>query len=171
MKKIILAAICCVTIGFGSAMAQDQQEERGGRGKRGGQEMVQLADTSITNHMNLTAPQLAKIAELNADFKAQVEANSGKKEKGKKLSKEEREAQRVQMEASKSEGRKQLREILGTELYIEYLEKALDRRPMMSGPRGQMGNGGQRGNRGQRMQRSRDFGNDNFGGGFGGGDF
>ncbi len=134
--------------------------------------MVQLADTSITNHMNLTAPQLAKIAELNADFKVQLEANAGKIEKGKKLSKEEMMAQRAKMEATKSEGRKQLREILGTEAYIEYLEKALDHRPaMMGGPRGQRGNRGDRANGGQRMRRSGGFGNNDFGGSFGEGEF
>ncbi|MBR5717160.1 MAG: hypothetical protein IKX59_11280 [Bacteroidales bacterium] len=167
MKRILLAAICCMAIGMGSVMAQDQSHGRGMRGQ-GRQQMFQLADTAITNHMNLTADQQVQIAQLNESFQEQMKAGG---ERGKRLDKETRQAQRTQIEAKRTEARKQLRAILGTELYIEYLEKALDRRPMMMG--------GMRPD-GQNMPRSRGmrpdgvgnaFGGGGFGGGFGEGDF
>ena len=159
MKKILLAAICCMTMMTSSVLAQNQPQRRGMRdGFR--QQMFQLADTAITNQLNLTTAQQVEIAKLNENYLEEMKADG---EKGKKIDKEAREARRAQMEAKRAEGRKQLRAILGTELYIEYLEKALDRRPMMMG--------GQRGPRpdGQNMQRSRGMrGGGSFGGEFGG---
>lgn len=155
MKKILLAAICCMAIATSDVMAQDQPQGRGMRGA-GRMQMFQVADTAITNQLNLTTAQQVEIAKLNENYIEQMKADA---EKGKKLDKETREARRAQMEATRAEGRKQLRAILGTELYIEYLEKALDRRPMMmGGPRGQRPDG-------QNMQRSRGM---RGGGGFGG---
>ena len=154
MKKILLAAICCMAIATSDVMAQDQPQGRGMRGA-GRMQMFQLADTTITNQMDLTSAQQVEIAKLNENYREQLKADN---EKGKKVDKETREARRAQMEAKRAEGRKQLRAILGTELYIEYLEKALDRRPMMMG--------GQRGPRpdGQNMQRGRGMRGDDFGG-------
>lgn len=154
MKKILLAAICCMTMMTSSVLAQDQPQRRGMRdGFR--QQMFQVADTAITNQLNLTTAQQVEIAKLNENYLEEMKADG---EKGKKLDKEAREARRAQMEAKRAEGRKQLRAILGTELYIEYLEKALDRRPMMMG--------GQRGPRpdGQNMQRGRGQRPNEFGG-------
>ena len=118
-------------------------------------QMFQVADTAITNQLNLTTAQQVEIAKLNENYREQMKADA---ENGKKLNKETREARRAQMEAKRAESRKQLRAILGTELYIEYLEKALDRRPMMMG--------GQRGPRpdGQNMQRGRGQRPNEFGG-------
>ena len=159
MKKILLAAICCMTMMTNSVVAQDHPQRRGMRdGFR--QQMFQVADTAITNQLNLTTAQQVEIAKLNESYLEEMKADG---EKGKKVDKETREARRAQMEAKRAEGRKQLRAILGTELYIEYLEKALDRRPMMMG--------GQRGPRpdGQNMQRGRGMrGGGGFGGEFGG---
>ena len=153
MKKILLAAICCMTIATSSVLAQDQPQRRGMRdGFR--QQMFQLADTSITNQLNLTTAQQVEIAKLNENYLEQMKADG---EKGKKIDKETREARRAQMEAKRAEGRKQLRAILGTELYIEYLEKALDRRPMMGGQRGPRPDG-------QNMQRGRGQRPNEFGG-------
>ena len=154
MKKILLAAICCMTMMTSSVVAQDHPQRRGMRdGFR--QQMFQVADTAITNQLNLTTAQQVEIAKLNESYLEEMKADG---EKGKKVDKETREARRAQMEAKRAEGRKQLRAILGTELYIEYLEKALDRRPMMMG--------GQRGPRpdGQTMQRARGMRGDDFGG-------
>ena len=118
-------------------------------------QMFQVADTAITNQLNLTTAQQVEIAKLNENYREQMKADA---ENGKKLNKETREARRAQMEAKRAESRKQLRAILGTELYIEYLEKTLDRRPMMMG--------GQRGPRpdGQNMQRGRGQRPNEFGG-------
>lgn len=166
MKKILWAALCCMIIGTSAVWAQ-QQQGRGER-QRGGRAMVQLADTSILNQMGLTTAELVKVAELNEAFKEQLKEQGGQRERGKRLSDEEREAQRTAMAAKVAEGRKQLRKILGTERYIEYLEKLVDRRPMMMG-----GQHGQRpGMRGDRGQRPRDFEGRAFrGGGFEGGEF
>lgn len=155
MKKILLAAICCMTMATSNVLAQDQPQRRGMRGGDRMQ-MFQVADTAITNHLNLTTAQQVEIAKLNENYREQMKADA---ENGKKLNKETREARRAQMEAQRAESRKQLRAILGTELYIEYLEKALDRRPMMM-------MGGQRGPRpdGQNMQRGRGMRGDDFGG-------
>ncbi len=167
MKKILLAALCCMTMATSIVLAQDQSQRRGMReGNR--QQMFQLADTAITNHLNLTTAQQVEIAKLNESFREQMRAEA---EKGRNLDREARAAHRTEMEAKRAEGRKQLRAILGTELYIEYLEKAIDQRPMMMG--------GQRGPRpdGQNMQRQRgmrqnDFGGNAFrGGGFDEGGF
>ena len=177
MKKTIFAALCCMVLSLGSAMAQDEMPQtqggpRGGRGMRGRAE-IQLADTAITNHMDLTPDQQNAITALNAAYMEKVEAGmSNRDENGKKLSKEERKARQEQMKSMRQEGRKQLREVLGTELYIQYLEEAADRMPMMGGMRGmgpQGGTNGQGGQRGQRGQRGGGFGGgDDFGGGFGG---
>ena len=148
-----------MAIATSDVMAQDQPQGRGMRGS-GRMQMFQLADTTITNQMDLTSTQQVEIAKLNENYREQLKADN---EKGKKVDKETREARRAQMEAKRAEGRKQLRAILGTELYIEYLEKSLDRRPMMvGGPRGQRPDG-------QNMQRSRGMrGGGGFGGDFGG---
>ena len=142
-----------MTIATSSVLAQDQPQRRGMRdGFR--QQMFQLADTSITNQLNLTTAQQVEIAKLNESYLEQMKADG---EKGKKVDKETREARRAQMEAKRAEGRKQLRAILGTELYIEYLEKALDRRQMMGGQRGPRPDG-------QNMQRGRGQRPNEFGG-------
>ena len=155
MKKILMAAICCMTMATSNIVAQDQPQRRGMRGADR-QQMFQMADTAITNHLNLTTAQQVEIAKLNESYREQMKADG---EKSRKLDKEARQARRAEMEARRAEGRKQLRAILGTELYIEYLEKALDRQPAMM-------MGGQRGPRpdGQTMQRARGQRSNDFGG-------
>ena len=74
MKKILLAAICCMTIATSSVLAQDQPQRRGMRdGFR--QQMFQLADTSITNQLNLTTAQQVEIAKLNENYLEQMKAD------------------------------------------------------------------------------------------------
>jgi len=163
MKKILMAAICCMTIGLGSVLAQDQPQGRGMRGP-GRQQMFQLADTAITNHMSLTPDQKVQIAQLNEKFQEQMKVDG---ERGKRLDKEARQSQRAKYDAQRTEARKQLRAILGTELYIEYLEKTIDRRSMMMvGPRGPRPDGP---NMRGRAARPDGVGNAFSGGGFGGG--
>jgi len=163
MKKILMTVICCLTIGLGSVIAQDQPQGRGMRGP-GRQQMFQLADTAITNHMNLTTDQQVQIAQLNENFQEQMKEGG---ERGKRLDKEARQAQRAKFDAQRTEARKQLRAILGTELYIEYLERTIDRRSMMMvGPRGQRPDGP---NMRGRAARPDGVGNAFRGGGFGDG--
>ena len=98
MKKILLAAICCMTMMTNSVLAQDQPQRRGMRdGFR--QQMFQLADTAITNQLNLTTAQQVEIAKLNENYLEEMKADG---EKGKKLDKEAREARRAQMEAKRA---------------------------------------------------------------------
>ena len=51
------------------------------------QQMFQLADTAITNQLNLTTAQQVEIAKLNESYLEQMKADG---EKGKKVDKETR---------------------------------------------------------------------------------
>lgn len=179
MKKRILTAICCMALTAASVMAQEAElGQRGSRmrgGMRGGAE-PQLADTTITNHMGLTDEQNLSIAKLNNEYKLQLTTSMRSRgDNGKRMSREEREAAMDKIKELKAEGRKQLRVILGDELYISYLEQSLDRMPAFGMMRGGMreggfGQGGPRGGQGgaqHMMHGAGGFG----GGGFGGGDF
>lgn len=179
-KKILMAAMCCLTLSMGSALAQNEMPEgRNGRPMRGGAHggmrgMEVVADTAITNHMGLTEDQLKRVEEINANYQAQMQemmSQGRRSQEGMRLSREEREARMQQITAQKKEARQQLRSVLGDELYIQYLETQLDRLPSMMigrggfggehhGPRGggRMG-GGRMG--GGRMDGG--FGNDGFG--------
>lgn len=179
MKKTLLAAICCMTIGFGStAMAQNEMPARTGRGgMRTGMEMV--ADTAIINHLSdtISAEQLKQIEAINSNYRVKMqEMLSQRSTDGRRMTREDREARMEQIKQNKAAARKELREVLGDELYIEYLEAQLDRIQAMGmgmSPRsGQGGQGmGPRGG-GQGMGGGRPRGGQRggYGGGFGGGD-
>lgn len=165
-------------LAMGTLMAQNVMPQgRDGRPMRGGmrpgQELV--ADTTITNHMNLTPEQQKEIDSINASYQEQMkEMMSKRSEDGKRLSREEREARMKQIAEQKKDARLKLRTVLGDDLYIEYLETSLDRMPAMmmgGGPRGGHGaHGGHGGHGGQggHMGGGRMGGWDN---GFGGSDF
>ena len=84
MRKLFFAALCCLSLSTVSLQAQDDaQYNRRGRG-RGQMPMMMAADTAITNHMELSAEQLAQIADLNAAYQEQMTAQMGNRnEKGK----------------------------------------------------------------------------------------
>ena len=144
MNKRILAALCCITLSMGTLCAQESAPQRGNRtyGMRGAAPApTMLADTTITNHMELSAEQLVAIGKLNDEYKEQVTAQkTGRTQDGKKVRREDRMARFEQLKTIKLQYRKQLREILGDELYIDYLEKSLDKVPafgtMQGGMRG-----------------------------------
>jgi len=126
---------------------------------------IQLADTAITNHMGLTVEQLEQIAIINQHFDEAMKAKMGNRsETGKKLSKEEREARSNEIKTMRKQARKELREVLGTELYIQYLEEAADRMPMR-GFGGPGMSGDMQGGQGRRMRGGFEGGSE---GGFGG---
>lgn len=160
MKKLVIAAICCFSLCVGSVMGQDQdgRQNRQVRGMRGGMRNapVQLADTSITNHLEITPEQIQKVEELNQNFAESMKVKmTSFSQMNKNTSREEREARMAEVRALRQEANKQLREVLGTEAYIQYLETALERASAMRSMRGPGSN-----NHGQRpMMR----------GGFGGG--
>ena len=166
---MFLAALCCIALGTGSVLAQDQ-------GPRGGQRMghgpmimgqQQLTDTTITNRMQLTPVQRSEIDRMNSIYDAEVKKIMGEMpdpqtapQQDKKMNREEMRQKGEQVKALRKDGRQHVRAVLGDELYIQYLEEALDRHGMM------MGNGPRR----QRMQRNQNsqqrqggFGNEGFG--------
>lgn len=168
MKKTFLVTISCMMLSIGSAMAQGEMPQ-GGRQGHGGMHsgmrpgMEMIADTTITNHMNLSDEQLKKIDELNADYQAKMKAMiSQRGEAGRRMSREDREGRMQLIKDQKTAARQQLRAVLGDELYIQYLECQLDRTPAM------MMGGGNRGGR-ARMGEGR-MGGGRMGGGFGGED-
>jgi len=110
---------------------------------------VQLADTSITNHMALTPEQFDQINALNQNYADTMKEKMGAPgESSKRPSREEMQARMEEMKTLRQQANKKLREVLGTEAYIEYLEKALERASMMRGMRGPGGQGQRRGNGG-----------------------
>lgn len=155
MKKLLVAAMCCMTLGLGTVWAQDNAPQgRNGRMGMRGNTNIQLADTAITNHLGLDDEQLTKIEALNASYQEQMKAQMSKRP-ARGAGKEEREALMNGLKQLKQEHMHQLREIMGTELYIQYLETAIER----TGFRNNMNRGPQMGG-GQGQHRMR--------GGFGG---
>lgn len=149
MKKLVFAVICCFSLSLGTMMAQDQNGRQGRRGRQMRDFAIQLADTSITNHMELTPEQFEQIDALNKNYSETLKEKMGAPgESGKRPSREEREARMQEMKTLRQQGNKKLREVLGTEAYIEYLEKALERAAAMPGMRGPGGQGQRRGNGG-----------------------
>lgn len=158
MKKTILAALFCFTLGIGNAMAQEEMTEfpqqnqmrrngshmrqLGNGSMRQGAEML-LADTTILNQISLTPAEREGIDRLNANFQEAVHALMNKRENGKRISREEAQARMEQIKELKAQGRQELRTLLGDDTYIYYLEQLLDRRPQFGGNRGMMpvGNG------------------------------
>lgn len=150
MKKLVIAAICCFSLCVGSVMGQDQngRQNRQARGMRGGMRNapVQLADTSITNHLELTPEQMQKVEELNQNFAESMKAKMASfSQMNKNASREEREARMAEVRALRQQANKDLREALGTDNYIIYLETALERASAMRTMRAPgPGNPGQR---------------------------
>lgn len=171
MKKLVFTALCCFSLCVGSIMAQSQ-EARQGRQLRGMRGMnnapVQLADTAITNHLELTPEQILQVDQLNQKFATEMKAKMMEvAQAGKKASREEREASMTELVNIRKQANKELREVLGTENYIVYLETALERAAMMRNMR-PAGNQMQRPNHGG-FSSGRGAGRSGRGGGFGGG--
>lgn len=158
MKKFATAAICCLALSLSSVMAQNQMPQ-GGRPMRGMMRggATLIADTTITNHMNLTPEQTQQIMVINDNYRAQMQAamSGNHHGDGQHMSREDREARMQQVQGQRKEARKQLRAVLGDDLYIEYLELSLDRVPMMGGQRGGHGVAGPHGVGGPRGPQGR----------------
>lgn len=174
MKKTILAALCCLTLSAGSLVAQDNAHSQFGRQGRGGRSVEQIADTAITNHLDLQPEQLTQVEALNTRYKEQLQAQQkGFATDGRRMSREDREARVQQFRQTRQQFRAELRTILGDSLYIQYLEESLDRQPMSMAPRGGMNGfnqgGGRMGN--GRMGNGRMGGGRMDAGGFDNGDF
>lgn len=168
MKKLLVAILCGMTLSLGSALAQNDAPQGVGRqGRMGmrGNSALQLADTTITNHLGLNPDQMASIEALNEKYQEQMKAQAGKRP-SRDAGKGEREAIMNNMKQLRQTHLNELREILGTDLYIQYLETALERASfrvgMNRGPQ-QMG-----GPNGGGQHRMRGMGGR---GGFGGNDF
>lgn len=146
MKKLMLAALCCM-MSF-SSFAQEQQMNS--LRQRMPQAQVQaniqmpmqmVADTTITNKMDLSPEQLQKVVDLNAAFASSYKSLIAESHpvQGSRMSREDREAFQQKLVSARQEARKQLRDILGDEAYINYLELCLDNQQRM--PMGPRGNG------------------------------
>jgi len=167
MKKLIIIAalhlaFCLSLIG----QVYKDYDRQGGQRQRRSMDMV--VDTAVINHIDLNAEVLQKVYALQESKQQQQrELMQGMRPgKGQRMSEEERKAIAEKREAFTSAYRKELRELIGDEAYILYLEKMLDRQGMMrmGGARIQGQQNGQRG--GGQFPQGGQF----PGGGFQGGD-
>ena len=161
MKKLMIAALCCMLC-TSAMMAQGQRKMTTTQMNAVPVQMV--ADTTITNHMELTAAQKQKINELNKAFVEKVRTEmSENRAKGKRMTEEERDAFQKKSAEARKAALKELRQVMGDDKYIEYLEKSLDDMFHKSFGRGMGGHGqggprsGQ-GGRGQGGPRGGQFG-------------
>lgn len=129
MKKFLMAAMCCMLCAA-TLMAQNKgdQRPRGMNVQQMNAVPVQMvADTTISNHIGLTAKQMQKIDELNKAFVEKMRAEMAKRRgNGKTLTEEERKAYQQEAADVRHASLKELRAIMGDDKYIEYLEKSLD---------------------------------------------
>jgi len=167
--------MACMLLVCAGAVAQNRQ---GGRNRGNHQarmfQPLAVIDTAIINHIGLSEEMLKEVYTLQSDQEEEAKkAMEGMMpERGKRMSEDAMKGMQEKMTATKSEFRGQLRNLIGDEMYITYLEKSLDMRGMFGGRNMQMGGGMQRGNGdwgGQGNQGG--FGGGVPGGGFGGGDF
>jgi hypothetical protein len=176
MKKKLMAIALCLMMGLTAVMAQDNNNRRQQQ-RRAPQQMDAVVDTAVLNKMDIEAAvmeqilalQTTKQAEQKAQMEARRAANTGSDGKRVKLTDEQREAQReanLKEEAEFKAGyRAQLRQLLGDETYIQYLERLVDARATMRMPMPSQNRQNGQSNMPQGMPGG-------FGGGdFGGGDF
>ena len=172
MKKLLILASLCLSMSI-SAFAQGYG--RPNNGQRMPFQFDAVVDTAIINHIGLEADKLQQVYKLQETKQSEQREmfQGARRERGQRMSEEERQAMQEKRQAFTNEYRKQLRAIIGDQLYITYLEKMLDRQASMRF--GRMG-GGPRGGQGfNRGGGDNGFGggNNGFGGndGFGGGGF
>lgn len=130
MKKLLLAGFCCIGLFLSHAMAQGQSHHRG---SQMGEINIQLADTTITSRMQLTAEQQQQIRLINQNFADSIKTNMTPASAEQRPSREELIQRMNRMILLREEGYQQLRQVLGTEDYITYLENALIRAVMRPG--------------------------------------
>lgn len=173
MKKTLFLAGICLAMCL-SAFAQN---ERGNRpnGQRMRMNFDAVVDTAVINHIGLDDAVLQQVYQLQTTKQEEQRAmfQNNRRERGQRMTDEERKAMQEKRQAFTDQYRKDLRALIGDQLYITYLEKMLDRQSMMRFQRGNFGGGNPMGGQRQGGQRG-GFGNDNgggFGGGFGGNEF
>lgn len=166
MKKMLFACACMLLI-FTGVMAQNRQ---GGR-RQGGPRFQPAAviDTAVINHIGLTDEVLAQVLVLQEKQAELAKTEMGQNmQRGQRMSAENREKMMENLKLMKQKFRLQLRELIGDEKYIQYLEASVDQRQTFPGGmqmrQGQMPQGGFGGGRG-----GFEGGQGGFGGGFGGG--
>lgn len=170
MKMRIFLIALCLCVGM-SAMAQN----RGHRGnrraqaeQRGPQNIDMVVDTAIINSMQLEPALVNSVLELQAkkqeELKAAIIKMAQQNQGGQDgFNPESIAAMRKQMEDFKAGYRLSLRQLLGTDQYIVYLEKMIDKRPAMGEGRGGAPMGGNQ----RRMPNGGNWGQGQPGGGWG----
>ncbi len=153
MKLKLMLTLVCLSLAA-CVFAQNGQNGRQ-RGQRGNFDMV--VDTAVINRIGLDKATLDKVLALQQSKQTEMQnlMQNSRPQRGQRLSDEERKAMEEKRTAFVKGYRTELRNILGTEKYVEYLEKQVDSR-QMGGMRPQQRQGGNRG--GQQRQRSNDFG-------------
>lgn len=174
MKKIIFSLVCMLLI-CSAAVAQNRGGNRNRQGGGRGFQPMAVIDTAVVNHIGLSEELLAQVYALKDAQAEEAKEQMSKMmpERGKRMNEEARAEMMEKMAAMKQGFRKQLRALIGDEMYIAYLEKALDTRNMnmMRPMQGGQGFGGQGGFGGGMPQGGGFGGGMPQGGGFGGGDF
>lgn len=169
---MLWAAICCLILGSATTLVAQNENGRQRTSRRGGMPTIALVDTAITNAMQLEAPVQAVIGQINARYaQAMRQHVETMRQMGQNASDEERQAMMQNMKAQRYLGYQQLRQALGDETYILYLQEALDKQATMQQGRGMnrrqpMGGGGENRRGGNRRGVGAGFGGDDFGSSF-----
>ena len=153
MKKCMILLALCLTM-CAVAMAQNRPQ-RGGNNHQmmqAGQHMPApnadaVVDTTIINHIGLSDDVLAKVYNLQQAKKESLGAmmREMRPERGTRMTEEQSKAFTEKRSEFVTNYRKELRELIGDEAYINYLEKQLDSRSLSQGMRrGGNQRGGQR---------------------------
>ena len=134
MKRKMFVTVLCLSL---AAFAFAQNRNGGGQrpGARGNMDIV--VDTAIINQMGLPAATVEKISSLQqskqTEMRQQMQQMQGNK--GQRLTDEQRASLQQKRSEFTQQYRKELREILGDQNYITYLEKQLDRRNQFNASR------------------------------------
>lgn len=137
MNKKFLTALCCLTLSISVLTAQNNERGNGGRG---GRHAIQLVDTNVTSQLSLSSDKTKAIEDLNTKYAQEVSAMMPQ-DRSSRPSEDEMKANMEKMKEVRKTYLKQVRSLLGDNLYIQYLEEVSERhngRPMR-GPRGNRG--------------------------------
>lgn len=173
MKKMLSCLVCMFIICAG-AVAQNRQGNNNRQNNGRQFQHMSVIDTAIINHMGLSEELLSQVLALQAKQQnmAKEQMSNMMSQRNQRMSEVDRKGMAEKMVQMKATFRKELRELIGVDNYIAYLEKQIDTpRPAFGGRQMQMngqGGQGQRGNWGGQGGYPRGGNRGGFGGNQGG---